>query len=263
MPWAKRFGGPGTSFSSRPSRGVITLVTSWPERAQRRAGDHAGHEAVGERHEEPPHVEHEDHERLDHDAGGDEPGGHLVHRVREADDPTARRRGGRRVAVLIRWTVLRCGEPCGRGPGPRARSRRRFRRRPARARATPAPRSPRPRTRHERRLARGGGLVAGRVRERRPASGASVAWPSSVTARPGPAAAAGAPVEPPPDDRRAAPGGHEGALEVPLAGEVVERAADDLARPGEGVGAGAGVVGARDRGRVARGGSRPASASPG
>lgn len=30
MPWANRFGGPGTYFAGNDSRGVITLVTSCP-----------------------------------------------------------------------------------------------------------------------------------------------------------------------------------------------------------------------------------------
>src|SRR5690606_28466271 len=55
--------------------------------AQRRPGEHAGDEAVGERDEQPEPLRREDEHGEDDDAGGDGPGGLLVHRVREPQDP--------------------------------------------------------------------------------------------------------------------------------------------------------------------------------
>ena len=53
MAWAKRFGGPGTSFSSNRRRGTATLVANQAEWAQLGPGERTGEEPVDERDEQP------------------------------------------------------------------------------------------------------------------------------------------------------------------------------------------------------------------
>ena len=81
---AKRFGGPGTGLAA-PRRGATSRVASLPERAERRAGEDAGDEAVGEQRGKPVRAGDERHDREREDAGRDDARGLLVDRVGEAE----------------------------------------------------------------------------------------------------------------------------------------------------------------------------------
>ena len=86
MPCANRFGGPGTSrCCTRMSRRHDTR-RQLPEGAQRRAGQHPRHEAIGERHEDPTLLDDEEDDALQDDAGRHHPGRRLVDGVRKAED---------------------------------------------------------------------------------------------------------------------------------------------------------------------------------
>ena len=80
MPWAKRLGGPGTGLFG-PSAGAITFWAVQPSGLERRAGEHAGPESVGERDQQPVRAGGEDHHRDGEHNARDDAGCLLVNGV--------------------------------------------------------------------------------------------------------------------------------------------------------------------------------------
>ena len=101
MPWAKRFGGPGTNRCSTAQPRRDHTGGELTERAERRPGEHAGREAVDERHQHPPLPERQEHDRLQHHAGRHHARRGLVDRIGELEQPTHRRRTISRQTRLV------------------------------------------------------------------------------------------------------------------------------------------------------------------
>jgi hypothetical protein len=85
--WAKRFGGPATSFGS-PSRGAATFVAKRPSGLKR--GPLAERVAERDDHGEPVGAGDQRDRREHDDAAGDHARGLLVHRVGEVEHPLSR-----------------------------------------------------------------------------------------------------------------------------------------------------------------------------
>ena len=97
MPWAKRLGGPATGRSAQPEARRDDPGHELAQRAEGRAGQHPGHEAVGDDDGRPAQVEGDGQHAHQDDAGRHQAGRDLVDRVGEREEgarPAGRARCG-------------------------------------------------------------------------------------------------------------------------------------------------------------------------
>ena len=86
MACAKRLGGPATGRSREPETWRDDPRDELAERAEGRARQHPGHEAVGDDHGRPAQVEGDGQHAHDDDAGRHQAGRDLVDRIGEREE---------------------------------------------------------------------------------------------------------------------------------------------------------------------------------